>query len=288
MSKLKTLKNASKLRRLLITRDQTDLSPVKKNETRWSSTYCLLHRYIELFDYLHQPNLWDNEVLELIPTPVEHNLVSHNLLPKLEHIQRVSLILQKSENVDLSIARTLIDKLIENLPETAHRLSKNAEIVHNKTFENAIVKLQSNKEDELSVLERSAVNFLRKNIPNDEEINLETEEIEELDEYSQALKANEANKRQRVERNESAYLPCPHIIPTSNICERLFSNAKAIMTDYRKHMSPFHLEMLLYIKINHRFWREYTIQEIYTEISNSNSAARRNRNDTQMLFQTPL
>ena len=53
----------------------------------------------------------------------------------------------------------------------------------------------------------------------------------------------------------------PHS-PTSNIAERLFSQAKFIMSDSRKHMDLQHLDQLLFLKYNKSLWTVATIQEL--------------------------
>ena len=39
-----------------------------------------------------------------------------------------------------------------------------------------------------------------------------------------------------------------------NVCERLFSRAKFIFTDYRKSLEPVHLEAQMFLFANRRFW----------------------------------
>ena len=53
-----------------------------------------------------------------------------------------------------------------------------------------------------------------------------------------------------------------HIAKDSNIVERLFSRAKLIMRDHRKHMSPYHMELLLFLKFNRNLWGIPTIDDI--------------------------
>ena len=45
-----------------------------------------------------------------------------------------------------------------------------------------------------------------------------------------------------------------HVSPTSNICERLFSRAKLIMSATRKNMNPDSLNMLLFLRANRHLW----------------------------------
>ena len=62
----------------------------------------------------------------------------------------------------------------------------------------------------------------------------------------------ESIKRARIDR--SKYRFTQHVTETSNMCERLFSLAKLIMSYLRKHMDPDHLEWLLFIKANKNIW----------------------------------
>ena len=52
------------------------------------------------------------------------------------------------------------------------------------------------------------------------------------------------------------------VSPTSNIVERLFSVAKNVLSDNRKRMPPYHLELLLFLRCNKSLWDEVTTQEI--------------------------
>jgi hypothetical protein len=54
-----------------------------------------------------------------------------------------------------------------------------------------------------------------------------------------------------------------HCLTTSNIVERLFSRAKLILSERRKSMSPYHLELLLFLRANQELWNDYTIQDCY-------------------------
>ena len=73
-------------------------------------------------------------------------------------------------------------------------------------------------------------------------------------------KSKEDRKRRRSEA--ACYRSVNHILPTSNIVERLFSQAKFIMSDSRKHMDPEHLDQLLFLKYNKSLWTVATIQEL--------------------------
>jgi hypothetical protein len=68
------------------------------------------------------------------------------------------------------------------------------------------------------------------------------------------------DKRQRTDT--SKYRTTIHVLPQSNICERLFSHAKIIMSDRRKHMKPQTLNDVLLLKASQQYWSPELIQEI--------------------------
>ncbi len=43
---------------------------------------------------------------------------------------------------------------------------------------------------------------------------------------------------------------------------RFFSIAKFLMCDHCKHMSPFHLELLLFLRYNCDLWNEFTFDQM--------------------------
>ncbi len=62
-----------------------------------------------------------------------------------------------------------------------------------------------------------------------------------------------------VTRSESScsrsnYRFIMHIAATSNVCKRLFTRAKLVARDHRKHLSPYHLELLLFWRHNEDLW----------------------------------
>lgn len=163
--------------------------------------------------------------------------------------------------------RALFDKLILQHPESAEKLSPTAEIIHSPAFETAVCKVQSLDERSLTVNEKKAIRrFL---IEDDDTVeNSDDGEPNEdivTDWAQDAIDDTEARKRQRMFM--SKYRSMKHISPTSNVCERIFSRAKLIMRPHRKHMSPFHLEMLIFLRCNKVLWDATTVENCTSESS---------------------
>ncbi|EGZ17922.1 hypothetical protein PHYSODRAFT_503539 [Phytophthora sojae] len=53
-----------------------------------------------------------------------------------------------------------------------------------------------------------------------------------------------------------------YIPPTSNAVERLFSVAKHTLSNNRQGMLPVHLETVLFLKLNRRFWNAGTVTKV--------------------------
>ncbi len=136
---------------------KTDLSPILRQDTRWGSTYNSLVRYCKLYDILGECG-FENDVLRLIPTKSNHNAIV--ILSKLlEKFENVSKYIQTNdyEKVNMSNVHILFDELISEYPYVASNLGKNSDMVHNKNFENGIVKIQDGEENKLNANERESV-----------------------------------------------------------------------------------------------------------------------------------
>ena len=68
-----------------------------------------------------------------------------------------------------------------------------------------------------------------------------------------------AQKRQRT---ASKYEDIFYVPPTSNVVERLFSQAKFVLTDLRKSMSDDLFESVIVLKINRKLWDAQLVNEV--------------------------
>ncbi|KAE9344397.1 hypothetical protein PR003_g8479 [Phytophthora rubi] len=146
MSKLRTIKGRALLRRV------SHLSPLS-NDIRWSSTYEMVARFVELQPAITQLGhdlLFDHEVQPLLLRRAEHERVK--ALEK-DHIkfEGVTQALQKS-SLTMSALR-LFDQVVKEYPALKSRLCATAQIGHNPHLEQGLVKLQ--REEALTIAERS-------------------------------------------------------------------------------------------------------------------------------------
>ncbi len=61
-------------------------------------------------------------------------------------------------------------------------------------------------------------------------------------------------KKAKLPRIISRYSSTVHARPTSNMCERLFSQLKLLFNDHRHRLEPSTLEAILFLKVNFSYW----------------------------------
>ncbi|OWZ07320.1 hypothetical protein PHMEG_00020295 [Phytophthora megakarya] len=100
----------------------TELLPVKRNETRWSSTFTMVQRYIRIGPEIKKVEA----VEEMLPTGAKHR----KILALFEHIK-------KFENVCLRLQRDDTD--LAEYPVMSEHLKASAKIVETPAFEAGVV-----------------------------------------------------------------------------------------------------------------------------------------------------
>ena len=168
----------------------------------------------------------------------------------------VAVSLQK-EDFDISDAQCLFDAIIEQYPNMAKYLAKDAAIKHSPEFESAIVKIAEGKKPDLTIDERDAVEHLKKtNVSQNENGN----EVEDDFATSLLKKKKSTNKSA-----DSVYQDVRYLRPTSNMAERFFSKAGFAFGDLRQSILPMNLEMQLILNINNQFWSKTDVAKAMNE-----------------------
>lgn len=225
MGKLSTIKQAAKLRRA------TTLQPIKRNVTRWSSTFSMLKRFFELEEHL---DTRDSELIPFIPSRKEAQDL-RNFLLDLKVFEAVSKKLQEAD-INLLDQRKLFDALISKYPRTEEYLGSASHILHSPKFESGICKIIQGGNEELD--------------EDEEEELLKFKTTLIMDDEDDASFVDRVLKKQRL----SQYQDLSFIPPTSNHAERFFSAASFVMTDLRKRTLPKNLEMIMFLKCNRELW----------------------------------
>lgn len=250
MGKLKSLKLAGRLR------EKTPLQPLQRNKTRWSSTYDMIERYIQLKPILDTFQN-DPKILDYLLTPREHNDLQI-LKDNLEKLRSVTIALQRAD-IDFSDVRILLDEILALYPyeEFKKYLLPSAAIVHSPNFDSGIVKLLQHAEAELNADEVAALYQLKVTIDTSQKSDVP---VEDDDFASVCLKKRKKDKISPLQQ----YLKCTFLLPTSNILERFFSSAGYAFNDFRQNLKPMNLEMQLFLKVNRSFWDENLVSKIFS------------------------
>lgn len=268
MSKLGTLKNSSLLRA------KTSLRPERKNAVRWASLFKMLIKWKRLREFVMAIE-FPEDVVAKIPTYAENTLLN-SLCEDLRCFESISKALQGSglNTLTLYEARRLFDKLLVDfgMKYPLSQLKTTSVLVNNPSFENGIIKIQSGCEDRLTRAEKEAVSLYLKNVVDavgDEE--KESELPGQAQAYADSI-LSEAQQSKRQRTDTTKYRTTIHVLPQSNLCERLFSHAKIIMADRRKHMKPQTLNDVLLLKANRQLWSASVIQDILNDPMNLEDA----------------
>ena len=239
MKKLLSVKKAAVLRK------KTNLRPVLRNATRWSSTYEMIKRYIALRPFID----WADPELAVLAPSAQENLFLETVLKDLEKLDSVTKKLQ-NDQVDILDVRVLFDDVITQYPDLEQYLSPGAQIVHSFGFEKTLVKILMGEEAILNSEELDLVRFFKVGGDSDTV-------AAEIENYADSVLAAKKTKLGKMYGYSVKWIP-----PTSNIVERLFSKAKLTLGSLRTSLSPMHLESILFLFVNKMYWNVYTVEKL--------------------------
>jgi hypothetical protein len=253
---LRTLKNSFKLAA------KSSVTAHLDNETRWTSMFKMVNSHV-----LIEPDLascaFDLQTRLLFLTVLDEE-EAKELLEFLKDIESVSKTTQLEDPVrnNLYTVRLLFDNLIRDYRDLNLEtgIGKDAAIVHDKTFENAIVKLQGPSDIRLTSLEAEAVKVFKIDATAAAD-----DVVEEKNEsYAEKILRQDSERNQKKQKR-SEYRSVAHVASNTNRCERLFSGTKLVMTDQRKCMDPSTLEMVTMLDENSDLWDALDVQEVALE-----------------------
>ncbi|POM69793.1 Hypothetical protein PHPALM_13899 [Phytophthora palmivora] len=150
MVRLRTLKQSAKLMQ------KTTLRHVVRQDTRWSSTFLMVHQYFRLLEHIEAT---DDAVVDVLPAPASNKRL-RALLNDLKKIESVSKALQ-ADNATLLDVRVWSDGLIVIKPHYVTYLGPRVNIVHSPDFEYGCVRVLEGKARRLTRGEKSSLHPLR-------------------------------------------------------------------------------------------------------------------------------
>ncbi|KAJ8556763.1 hypothetical protein ON010_g9202 [Phytophthora cinnamomi] len=216
--------------------------------TRWSSTFSMLKRYFRLREFISAD---DEEPSDFLPSRSAHRKLEA-LLSSLRDVESVSMHLQ-SDGLTLLDARVLFDELLKSHPSFTKYLTTDADIVHSAVFEQAAVKVLDDHATLLTDDEVAALKPFKRTQADAEGMDYTPVGKEDF--------AVRTLKRRKIAAAPTTYELLEVIPPTSNLVERLFSVARAVLRHERHRLSPMMLEMILFLKINSSYWDVATVEQ---------------------------
>ncbi|EGZ12619.1 hypothetical protein PHYSODRAFT_337039 [Phytophthora sojae] len=192
----------------------------------------------------------DEELADFLPSRSAHRKLE-TLLASLRDVESVSKHLQ-GDGLTLLDARVLFDELLKSHPSFANYLATDADIVHSAVFVQAVVKVLDDQAALLTDDEVAALEPFKRTQDHVEGVDCTPADKEGF--------AVRALKRRKVAAASATYELLNAIPPTSNMAERLFSIARAMLRHERHHLSPMMLEMILFLKINSSYWDVATVE----------------------------
>ncbi|RLN90823.1 hypothetical protein BBJ28_00012509 [Nothophytophthora sp. Chile5] len=245
MCKLKnSLLAAAKLRR------KTLLRPVLRQDTRWSSTFAMVKRYFDLKEYLDGDD--DDELTTAMPSRREEKQLKV-ILGNFKMIESTSKKLQSADDITLLDVRDLFDALIAQNPEVAHYLDAEAAIVKSVDFERACVNVLLGREGLMSDKDVAMLEPLVEGAAPPPRSSL-------MAPLEHGFATHVLEQARRLRQTTLDHVAT--IAPTSNVVERLFSQAKAVVGMHRQAMTPLHLESILFLKVNRTYWDAATVLKV--------------------------
>ena len=243
-------------------RELTSYCAVRENDTRWSSTFEMVQRFLRIQTQLSGVV----ELLSLLPNHLEIAYLT-NAFESLKKFDSVTLMLQR-EGMSFVESREIFDLFLKDFPAFAYYIGEDALIVENELFEKAVMRiarsLPLSEEQEALV-----VSLIKEESPPVEEPVEATSSTSKEhgahnneDEISYSEELQQKLKQQRTEvqaEKAKSYINLDALPGTSVNCERLFSAAKFILSDTRKRTSPKLFEALLLLKVNRNYWNIYSV-----------------------------
>lgn len=256
------------------------LQPILYNKTRWFSKIGTLKRFNAMEPSFTKVPALESELEKI--TPADRQAMK-GALELFEKLHLISLSLQEKDASSQKLALTRKRLLrAKHIIETFNRDGKNRHISSTYTcmylsddsaivdpmfrdFETGVIKLQNNQAADLTDAEREAVkDLLRPRTEDAASLSAPsgTEEVggsperraRELRELAASLDEDENRERQTQE-----YVDCTFIGGTSVRVERFFSQAKLVLPDSRKLMTPYMFEVLCFLRQNARYWDGDTV-----------------------------
>ncbi|KAG3142942.1 hypothetical protein PI126_g14831 [Phytophthora idaei] len=200
------------------------LASVLCQDTRWSSTFSMLERYFRLREFISAD---EEDMGDFLPSRATHRKLA-TLLASLRDVESIR-------------------------PAFANYWAPDADIIHSVAFEKATVKVVAGQAAMLTEGEATALEPFKR-VPTNVAAAAPSSSSKEGF-------ADRVLKRRKVSAERASYILLHAIPSTSNIVERLFSIARAVLRHERQRLSPMMLEMIMFLKMNNSYYDVATVEQ---------------------------
>ena len=272
--KASTLKHAARLRELTRNKHGRPLSAKQENATRWTSSFIMVERYLKIKEEIVKVKGLEKYQLSQVDIACLEAAKVHfkrfNCLTKLLQEEGTSM-LEVRNAFDM-----MLNKELHYHAAFHDYIDERGRIIHNKFFENGCISILRGEVNSMTSDERNACKRLRHDFIDVNANGLGDSDAEDEDPapqppveeppsptFEDRLAMNFHKKRKTDGDGSSGeqfisqgeYVdPAGLIPPTSNCCERLFSECKYTLVPHRRGMSPKVFRALMMLKKNARFW----------------------------------
>ncbi|KAG6966007.1 hypothetical protein JG688_00006964, partial [Phytophthora aleatoria] len=175
-------------------------------------------------------------------------------------------------SISMKSVRLLFDKMAEMFPVTGHYLRPDAEIIHSPAFESDVVKVSRSTEADLTPPESQALEPFQLEAAATEPAassrgSRARTRARSAEDFATALLQSRPAPEQVAPRYEPIVAAFP---PTSNLCVRLFSQCKLVMTPHHASLLPMNFEMIVFLRANRNYWDANTLMRLDADDTDDN------------------
>ncbi|KAG3247060.1 hypothetical protein PI124_g8236 [Phytophthora idaei] len=222
-----------------------------RNVTRWSSVFGMVERYNKLHPALlamDHASMAKHDIAHFLLTE-EESTQAKELLETLFDFQEVSKARQDPALTLVGVRRAF-DWVVRQYPPLKGRLASDAAVVSYPAFETGITNIITG--GSLTTREQEACKGFK---------------------CGAAAPPTEKATRsvlvfQKMTPARTKYMQVAWMPPTSNECERYFSQAKMVYTDMRKNMGVNTIEVLMFLACNRDSWDVGSVQATRRKMRN--------------------
>jgi hypothetical protein len=250
-----------------ILRQHTELKPKTKAVTRWTSGYDVLDQHEKMEKAIKLASQDDGADIMLPPGTNHFELALKRTLKQFKDVNAVVIRLQES-GLTLLECRHLLERLIGYIAmyrgvQNNHwycstfgkeYIASDSEKRPDVLFANAVCKMQARQGNSLTAAECGEISkWVKKNAT--------TAVVRNNMSLADQLKQPKGEKRAAEKVFGDGDDSClDHVIGSAAVVERLWLQARYIITTLKSNMTPYMLETILFLQCNRAMWCEKLVQ----------------------------